>query len=196
VHFPTTAFSPAQCVGYIAFLVGSAAFFQKNDRRLKFLNASGCMAYAVHFLLLGSASASASAFISGVRSFLALKTRSRWVATLVIAVNVALGVALVQSSAGWLPVIASCVATLAVFTLQGIPMRLALLASTFLWLANNILCGSIGGTMAESTIATINVSTLIRMLWSSGDEPGALGACPEPVVAGSDSMEAGRGSRR
>jgi hypothetical protein len=195
VHFPITAFSPAQCVGYIAFLVGSAAFFQKNDRHLKFLNASGCMAYAVHFLLLGNTPASASAAISGVRSFLALKTASRWVAALVIAVNVAFGAALVHGSTGWLPVIASCVATAAVFTLQGVPMRLALLTSTFLWLANNILCGSIGGTMAELTIATINTSTLIRMLWSSRVERPACGACPEPVVAGSDNVETGRGGR-
>lgn len=166
MRFIATAFSPAQCVGYIAFILGVTAFLQKNDRRLKGFNAIQGIAYAVHFLLLGSFPASASSLISAVRSFLALRTRSLWVAALVIGVNVAAGAVLVRSAAGWLTVIASCLATLAVFLLQGIPMRLVLLACTFLWLINNILCGSIGGTMLESTIAIINISTMIRLLYS------------------------------
>jgi hypothetical protein len=43
-------------------------------------------------------------------------------------------------------------------------MRLVLLMSTFLWLANNILSGSIGGTALEATIATVNVVTMTRLL--------------------------------
>jgi hypothetical protein len=36
--------------------------------------------------------------------------------------------------------------------------------STLLWLANNILSGSIGGTLLETTIATVNSITIIQIL--------------------------------
>jgi hypothetical protein len=187
VKIIATAFSPAQCVGYIACILGVTAFLQKNDRRLKGFNAIQGLAYAAHFLLLGSFPASASSLISAIRSFLALRTRSLWVAALVIGVNVAAGAVLVRSSAGWLTVIASCLATLAVFMLQGIRMRLVLLVCTFLWLANNILCGSIGGTMVESTIAVLNISTMIRLL-----HPLEGRGRREPAFVVASTEEAGR----
>ncbi len=156
-------FSPAQCVGYVAFILGVTAFLQKNDRRLKFFNASECFVYTVHFVLLGNFPASASSCISGVRSLLALKIRSSSLAVLIIVINIAFGVALVKSPLGWLPVAASCAATLAVFMLQGIPMRLVLLGSTLCWLVNNIVSRSIGGTSLETVIAIVNTWTMIRM---------------------------------
>ena len=84
-----------------------------------------------------------------------------------IAVNVGLGVAFVTSWPGWLPVIGSCIATFAIFSMRGIPFRVVLLASTLLWLANAIVTGSIGGTILELTNATINISTMIRMARSA-----------------------------
>jgi hypothetical protein len=187
VKFIANAFSPAQCIGYVACILGVTAFLQKNDRRLKGFNAVQGLAYAAHFLLLGSFPASASSLISAFRSFLALRTRSLWVAALVIAVNVAAGAVLVRGATGWLTVIASCLATLAVFMLQGIRMRLVLLVCTFLWLANNILCGSIGGTIVEFTIAAINISTMIRLLSSFEGKRRR-----EAVLMGAGAQEAAR----
>ncbi len=164
MHFLTPAlFSPAQCFGYVAFALGTSAFAQKNDRRLKFLNATQCLAYSTQFILLGNLSASASMLISCSRSFLALKTRSPYVAALIVTVSIAIGFVFAKGPAGWVPVFGSIAATLALFLMSGIPMRVVLLMSTLLWLTNNILSGSIGGTMLECTIATINISTIIRM---------------------------------
>ena len=50
MHFITKVFSPGQCIGYIAFILGVTAFLQKNDRRLKGFNAVQGLAYAAHFL--------------------------------------------------------------------------------------------------------------------------------------------------
>jgi hypothetical protein len=50
------------------------------------------------------------------------------------------------------------------FLMRGVRMRLMLLVSTSLWLTNNILSGSIGGTLLETTIATINIITITRLL--------------------------------
>ncbi len=59
--------------------------------------------------------------------------------------------------------VGSCLGGIAIFTLDGIPLRLLLLCSTALWLVNNVLSGSVGGTILESLIATASVSTILRM---------------------------------
>lgn len=155
--------SPAQCVGYVAFVLGVGSFLQTDDRRFKLYMVGECVAYVVHFALLGNATAVASSLISTVRSVLALRTRSAWVAAAVVAANVGFGVAVAQKAADWLPLATSCLGTLALFLLQGIPMRLVMLAGTGCWIANNILVGSIGGTALEVVVALVNVVTLLRM---------------------------------
>ena len=157
-------FSLAQSIGYVAFLLGASAFLQRNDRRLKFLNGSQCVFYALHFVLLGNNPAAGSLVVSAARSFLAIKTRSRWVAIFFVIANLVVGSMLVHSRMGWVPVAGGCLATVALFLMRGIPMRLVLLCSTLCWLANNIVSGSIGGTMLETTIALANLSTMWRLL--------------------------------
>ena len=160
-------FTPAQVVGYLALALGVTAFLQRSDRRWKLFNATQGLVYALHFVLLGNLPACASSLLSSVRSFLALRYRSWWLGAAVIAANVALGAVVSKSAAGWLPVIASCIATIAIFTMRGVRLRCMLLASTLLWLANNIISGSIGGTILEVTNAAINVWTMTRMVRSS-----------------------------
>lgn len=156
-------FSPAQCVGYVAFVLGVGSFLQTDDRRFKLFMAGECLAYVVHFALLGNPTAVASSTMSLLRSLLALRTRSVWVAVAVVAANLALGMALAKQASDWLPLAASCLGTLALFLLQGVPMRLVMLCGTGLWIANNIISGSIGGTALEIVIAIVNTVTIIRM---------------------------------
>jgi hypothetical protein len=160
-------FSPAQVVGYIALALGITAFLQKSDDRLKLFNATQGLVYALHFVLLGNLPASTSALLSSLRSFLALRYRSWLLGAAIIGVNVGLGAAFARNTAGWLPVVGSSIATIAIFTMRGVPFRSVLLASTLLWLANNILTGSIGGTLLELANATVNISTIVRMVRSS-----------------------------
>lgn len=165
-HFPVMAidwFSPAQCVGYIAFVLGVASFLQRDDRRFKLFMAGECLAYIVHFALLGNPTAVASSGMSLGRSVLALYTRSRWVAAGVVTLNLVFGLALATRPSDWLPLGASCIGTLALFLLRGIPMRLAMLCGTCLWIANNLSAGSVGGTALEVVVAMVNVSTMRRM---------------------------------
>ena len=156
-------FSPAQCVGYIAFVLGVACAVQKDDRRFKLFMAAECLAYIVHFALLGDPTPVASTTMSLLRSVLALYTRSRWVAAGVVAMNLALGMSLATRPTDWLPLAASCVGTLALFLLRGVPMRLAMLCGTGLWIANNVVTGSIGGTALEVVMAAVNTTTILRM---------------------------------
>jgi len=157
-------FSPAQCAGYVAFVLGVASFLQKDDRRFKLFMAAECFAYIVHFALLGNPTAVASSTMSLLRSVLALYTRSLWVAVVIIAVNIALGLSLATHASAWLPLGASCVGTLALFLLQGVPMRLLMLCGTFLWIGNNVVSGSVGGTALETVIAIVNIRTIWLMV--------------------------------
>jgi hypothetical protein len=157
-------FSPAQCVGYIAFVLGVGSFLQTDDRRFKLFMAGECLAYIVHFALLGNPTAVASSTMSLLRSLLALRTRSVRVALAVVAINICLGIAFARQPSDWLPLGASCLGTLALFLLQGVPMRLVMLLGTCLWIANNVIAGSVGGTALEVVVAVVNVVTIGRML--------------------------------
>ncbi len=174
MHLPTTSqlLSPAQLVGYLAFVLGITAFLQRDDRRLKGFLASECATYVAHFLLLGNPVASASSGVSGCRTLLSLRFRSRRLMIALMLVYLAVGAALARSPAGWLPVVGSCFATWALFTLRGVRLRLAILASTLLWLANNLLSGSVGGSLLEALIAATSVTTILRMVRQPGGETG------------------------
>jgi hypothetical protein len=78
-------FSPAQCVGYVAFVLGVGCFLQSDDRRFKLFMAGECLAYIVHFALLGNPTAVATTHRERVRS--ASKERSRETDVLATAVG-------------------------------------------------------------------------------------------------------------
>lgn len=157
-------FSPAQIAGYVTFALGVVAFAQRIDWRLKFLVASECVAYTVHFILLGNNPAAASASIAAVRMFASLKTRSPSVAWFFLIVNLVFCLALATSWTAVFPIGAGLAGTVAVFFVRGLAMRGLLLGATLCWLTNNILSGSIGGTMLEASIAAVNGVTILR-LW-------------------------------
>jgi hypothetical protein len=155
--------SPAQVSGYAAFTLGVLSFLQKDDRRLKGAVALQALTYALHFALLGSVTAAASSLVTLCRAVLALYTRARWVVALLLGASLSLGLAFAHHPAAWLPIVASSIGTVAFFFLQGITMRFALLGATFLWLTNNLLLGSVGGTLLELIIAGVNATTIWRM---------------------------------
>lgn len=156
--------SPAQLFGYLAFVLGVGCFLQTDDRRFKLFMTGECIAYIAHFALLANPTAAASSSLSMLRSLLSLCTRSKWVAVGVVAANIGFGLAMATQPSHWLPLTASCLGTIALFTLQGVPMRLLMMVGTGLWIANNLIVGSIGGTALEVVIAVINLTTIARLL--------------------------------
>jgi hypothetical protein len=157
-------YSPAQLVGYVAFAIGVYSFMQKDDRRLKATIGLQAASYALHFALLGSSAAALASLVTAVRAFVSLYTRSPYVAAIILAANVALGFVTASDLVGWLPVAASCAGTIGFFFLEGIALRVILLVATGCWLANNLILGSIGGTLLEVFLGVVNVSTTYR-LW-------------------------------
>jgi hypothetical protein len=157
------ALAPAQLLGYLALVLGVSGFLQRDDRRLKLLVSAECFVLVAHFALLGRPPAATSALVSGFRTGLSAWYRSTWLAVAAVAATVGLALAVGTTGAGWIPVFGSSVGGIALFTMRGIPMRLVVLASTCCWLVNNVLAGSIGGTLLESLIATASVTTIVRM---------------------------------
>lgn len=160
-------FSPAQLFGYLALVLGIITYQQRNDRNLKKFNACQSIAYGMQFLLLGNIPAAGGMAISTFRSISALYTRSIWLAFAIIAANIAVGAQYAHGWLGWLPILGVGVGTLAIFTLEGIRMRLALLSCTVMWLIINITSGSIGGTILESLVFCSASLTIFR-LWRAG----------------------------
>ena len=157
---PHDFFSVPQLFGYLAFIFGVACFLQKSDMRFRVLLVCESVSYVLHFWLLGNLPAMASSSMAMTRTLASIWTRSRWAAAFFLALTIALGCWLVTGWAGLLPIVASCIGTTAVFLFSGITMRLMMLTATFLWLANNILSGSIGGTALETCIALSNAYTI------------------------------------
>lgn len=156
--------SPAQGFGYLAFVFGVACFAQTDDRRFKLFMALECLAYVLHFALLGHPTAVASNLVSLARSVAAMRARTPAVGLFFIGLSLALGAWLYQGWVSLLPILASCIGTTALFFLQGLRMRLLMLSGTMLWLINDLLVGSIGGTLLEATLLLTNGWTIWR-LW-------------------------------
>lgn len=165
--------SPAQCLGYVALVLGVSAFLQRDDRRLRILNASQCLAYLIHFMLLGMGAAAMGSLIAMTRLLLSLKTRSPWVAAVILVLGGALGIHMAHDFFTSLPVVATGLATLAIFFTSGVRMRQILLCCTFMWLTINLHGGSIGGTILECIIAMTNGFTIMRMIREQQEEKTA-----------------------
>ena len=166
-------FSPAQCAGYVALVLGVSAFLNRDDRRLKLLLSIESVIYGAHFLMLGNLPAAGSAVISAGRTYLSLHSRSLWLAAAAVALNIAVGLKVAHGGLAWLPIVASCAATVAFFTLEGVRLRLVLLSTTLRWLVNAYVSGSIGGMVLESLIAAANLSMLLRIGLADNSAPAA-----------------------
>lgn len=161
----TYLLDPAQWLGYAAFAFGMACFAQTDDRRFKVFMALECASYALHFALLGQPTAVASTLISLGRSLAALRWRTPAVGLLFVALNLVAGVGLFAGWLSLLPIAASVLGTTALFFLHGIRMRALMAVGTALWLVNNLLVGSIGGSLLEACLLAMNGRTIWR-LWA------------------------------
>ncbi|WP_049721284.1 YgjV family protein [Gilvimarinus polysaccharolyticus] len=153
----------AQVVGLLSYCLGVYCFYQRDDRRLKIVLLAMQINNCIHFALLGAGTALLSSVFSVVRTGVSLRTKSGVVAWLFIALSFSLGLYVSSSWQDMLPVMGSCMGTYALFFLQGIRMRLLFLISACFWLANNIYVGSLGGTLLEATLITVNSRTMFKL---------------------------------
>lgn len=152
-----------QFFGMLSFIIGVSAFYQRDDRKLKILMFVLQINHTIHFILMGATTAALSSVLSAIRTGLSLKTSSKIVAWLFIAFTLALGSYIASDWRDYLPIIGTCIGTYSLFCLEGIRMRLAFLLGACFWLSNNIVIGSVGGTLLETTLIVVNLRTIVSL---------------------------------
>lgn len=170
-------FSLAQALGFVSFALGISTFYQKDDRKLKIIMLIFNMNHLLHYLLLGSMTSALSAALSAARTGTSIYTSSRYVAAVFIVLGLSLGLSVSNHWWDMWPIVGTVIGTFAVFMLRGIAMRIAFLVGGVCWLINNIIVGSIGGTMLEATLICVNLLTMYRLV---RDEKKA--AIPSEVI--------------
>ena len=156
-------FSTAQMFGHAALLVSLVTFSRKRDTHFKGWLVGQNLLYAIHFFLMGNLAAMVGSTLSSTRTLLSLYTRSLVVIAILLTANVLLGFWVVKAAWNVIPLTATAIATVAMFRLHGLHLRYVMLLCTILWLINNILTGSIGGTAMESMIAVMSCFTIFRL---------------------------------
>ncbi len=153
----------AQALGFISFCLGFSVFYQKNDRHLKILMLIFNLNHLLHFLLLGSMVSALSALLSALRTTTAIFVSSKRVAAVFIVISLVSGFWVAEQWRDLWPIIGTVIGTYSVFCLSGIRMRIGFLLGASCWLTNNILVGSIGGTLLEMTVIVMNLLTIYRL---------------------------------
>lgn len=163
----------AQFFGFVSLTLGILSLWQKNDVRLKqFMCGLNC-SHTLHFFLLDAYPAMIAAAISALRSALSIKFRSSWMAAIFIALTIMLSYPQIETWTDCFPIMGASMGTLAFFCLKGIKMRFGLLVGMCCWLTNNIIVGSIGGTLLEATLMVVNLKTIYQM-WKHSQPAAAL----------------------
>ena len=134
-----TAYWLAQSVGVIAFLIGSATFFNRDERRFKLQLAVYSATIGVHFFLMGAWPAGMSAELNTVRTLVSMRTRRLWVMTLFIVLTLVLGSAKAAARYGaaadyWHPG-----QYLGLFRCSGLTVRCVMWCATACWVIHKLL---------------------------------------------------------
>jgi hypothetical protein len=146
--------SIAQWLGLLSFALGIASFYQRDDKKLKIL---------MLVLQLNNV-------LSVARTGFAIRIRSRRLAYAFIALSFIVGWMIGDTWTDIFPILGTSMGTYAMFCLSGIRMRVAFLMGSAFWLTNNIIVGSIGGTLLEMTIVIVNLNTIRRLYKSQIDK--------------------------
>jgi hypothetical protein len=131
--------SLGQLFGLVALAFCIAGFANKNDDRLMVLLISANVAFALMFAFFESWTAAA------------------------LTVNALVAWATWRTATDVFPLAAALLGTIGMFLLRGIPLRIVLGLAAFCWMLNNIVIGSVGGTLAEGMVLVTNIITIIRL---------------------------------
>lgn len=162
-----------QFFGLLALVICLVAFASKSDDRLLVLLISANVAFALQFAFFSSWTAAALTVLVIARIMLARRyVGSQWVMWAVLVANLVAAALTWRDWVDVLPLTAATLGTVAMFLLRGIPMRIMLGLAALAWMLNNLVIGSIGGTLAEGMIFVTNVITIIRMARAKKRYPG------------------------
>lgn len=153
----------AQSLGFVSFILAVLCFIQKDDRRLKLMMILMNLNHALHFYLLNAVTSSLCCLFAAGRTAISIKIKEKWVAGLFIILTSFIGYLTATQWTDYIAVLGSCLGTYALFCLNGIKMRWVIFVGSCLWLINNIIIGSMGGILLETTVIVINLTTIYKL---------------------------------
>lgn len=153
----------AQCIGFIALFLGASAFWNPNGEQFKRRLTWFQLTIMLHFILLGSLASAAVTLIAALRSYFSTKTHSLRVAIFFIIIIWIIGLTTMKYQHEILTMIGASIGTYALYRCEGIQMRLLILVNSTCWFTNNLLIGSIGGTLTEGLFIALNLKVIATM---------------------------------
>lgn len=155
-----------QIFGYIATIFGIIAFQQRDDNRMRiFVCAMSCF-IVTHFILMGAMTAAITSALAASRWGLSMFTRIRKFAPVLVPGYIVLflvtGYLAAENWYDYLPVIASCTGSYALFYLQKIKLRVVLFFGGSLWVIHNFFALSYGPLVMEVFICLSNAVMIYR----------------------------------
>jgi len=170
-----------QICGLIALGFCIAGFANKNDDRLMVLLISANVAFALMFAFFESWTAAALTVLVILRIALARKFQGSWrIMAVVLTINLLVAAFTWRVPTDVFPLMAAVLGTVGMFMLRGIPLRIVLGLAALSWMLNNIVIGSVGGTLAEGMVLVTNVITIIRLYRLRKKYPDVI----EPLLDG------------
>lgn len=153
-----------QGFGLAALAFCIAGFANKNDDRLMVLLIAANVAFALMFAFFQSWTAAALTVLVILRIMLARRFPGDVrVMALMLSVNLVVAIATWQTLTDVFPLTAAVLGTVGMFMLRGIPLRIVLGFAALAWMLNNLVIGSVGGTLAEAMVLVTNIITIIRL---------------------------------
>ncbi|CAM3971950.1 MULTISPECIES: YgjV family protein [Pseudoalteromonas] len=153
----------AQALGFISFILAMLCFMQKDDRHFKIMMIVMNLNHALHYYLLNAVTSSLCSLFAVGRTAVSLQTKAKWVASLFIILTMLIGYFTISQWTDYIAIVGSCIGTYALFCLNGIKMRLVVFVGSCLWLINNVIVGSLGGILLETTVIIINSTTIYKL---------------------------------
>ena len=156
-----------QVIGVFAFLILLISFWQKDRKKILFLQAVMSILYALHYFLLGAYSGSIVNIIGIFRAYTFSKKNnnklysSNLVLYLFLVLFLVSGVITYDNIFSILPIIAALLYTLAIWNDKSSTIRIGSLFVSCIWIIYNIIVGSHVGYITESILL---ISTALSVL--------------------------------
>lgn len=162
----------AQLVGWMAMVFIVLSFQAKHRQRIILLILVGSIAWAAHFLLIGAYTGALLNLIGAARAFAFYKyggsdSRSPWLLWGFITLFLVAGIATWQGPISILPTLGMMISNIALWQRNEQRIRLLILLVSPLWLAYNVLSGSLPGVLNECFVT----SSVLIALWRYRKKP-------------------------
>lgn len=142
-----------QIIWYIALAVVFFAFKETDDKKLLIYLAIGSGIWGIHFSFLWLIAAAGINFFDVFKNIIGLKYEKNnyWVSFFILS-YICIGIGTyyyTQNLISFLPTIASVLSAIAVFWFRGIPLRLILIGTLFVWFGYNFVGNSYAGMTSD-----------------------------------------------